>query len=197
MVITGVIKRKKDSKYDVFIDGEYSFTCDIEALLVLGIEEGKEINNEQYKYYVNYIESKNAKDYAFRLLSKRILTEKQLIDKLKLKGFSEEAIDKALLKAKEYNYINDKNYAKLFVEEKIRNQYSRRRIYHELIKRGIKKDIIEEVLETLYPFEKEIEVIKQIIQKKRKSYDEVQKLKRYLYTNGFEIENIEKALNLT
>jgi len=197
MVITGVVKRKKDSKYDVFVDGEYAFTCDVEVLLLLNIEEGKEITNEQYKYYVNFIESKNAKDYAFKLLSRKILTEKQLTDRLKLKGFSEEAIDKALLKAKEYDYINDKSYAKLFVEEKIRSQYSRKRVYYELIKRGVKKDIAEEVLEALYPFEKEIEVIKQIIEKKRKSYDEVQKLKRYLYTNGFEIENIEKALNLT
>ncbi|ERM92348.1 regulatory protein RecX [Caldanaerobacter subterraneus] len=197
MLITRIIKREKSSKYDVFIDGEYAFTCDAETFFMLGIEEGKEITSEQYKYYVNYIEAKEAKNHAFKFLSRKMLTEKQLADKLKLKGFSEEAIGEAVLKAKEYDYVNDENYAKFFVEEKMQSLYSRRRIYYELLKRGVEKEIIEKVLESIYPHEKEVEVIRQIVEKKKNSHREIQKLKKYLYTNGFEIENIEKALNLT
>lgn len=159
MIITTIEKQKK-TQYNVYIDGEYAFSCNLEDLSYLGIEKGKEIDNEQYNYYVNYIATRQASDYAFKLLSKKMLTERELFQKLEMKGFEENVIKSVIEKLKSYNYINDKVYAKLFIEQKINQLYSRRKIYYELIKKGISKELIQESLNNFYPEEKEVEIIK-------------------------------------
>jgi regulatory protein len=193
MIITTIEKQKK-TQYNVYIDGEYAFSCNLEDLSYLGIEKGKEIDNEQYNYYVNYIATRQASDYAFKLLSKKMLTERELFQKLEMKGFEENVIKSVIEKLKSYNYINDKVYAKLFIEQKINQLYSRRKIYYELIKKGISKELIQESLNNFYPEEKEVEIIKKIIEKKSKFQEDTKKLKNYLYNNGFQIENISDAL---
>lgn len=139
MIITTIEKQKK-TQYNVYIDGEYAFSCNLEDLSYLGIEKGKEIDNEQYNYYVNYIATRQASDYAFKLLSKKMLTERELSQKLEMKGFEENVIKSVIEKLKSYNYINDKVYAKLFIEQKINQLYSRRKIYYELIKKELVKN---------------------------------------------------------
>lgn len=135
----------------------------------LGIEKGKEIDNEQYNYYVNYIATRQASDYAFKLLSRKMLTEKELSQKLEIKGFEENIIKSVIEKLKSYNYINDKVYAKLFIEQKINQLYSRRKIYYELIKKGISKELIQESLNNFYPEEKEVEINKKKNKLKKKN----------------------------
>ncbi|ADD02431.1 regulatory protein RecX [Thermoanaerobacter mathranii subsp. mathranii str. A3] len=192
MIITAIEKLKK-AQYKVYIDGEYAFSCNSEDLSYLGIEEGKEIDNEQYNYYVNYIAIRRAKDYAFKLLSKKIVTEKELYQKLKIRGFSENVINEVIEKLKSYNYINDEIYAKLFIEQKMNQLHSRKKIYYELINKGINREVIQESLRNFYPKEKEVEIIKKIIEKKLKFQEDTKKLKNYLYNSGFEIENISTA----
>ncbi|HHW56610.1 MAG TPA: regulatory protein RecX [Clostridia bacterium] len=194
MIITNIEKQKKNKeKYNVYIDGEYAFSCSLEDLSYLGIEEGKEISSKQYNYYVNYISIREATNYTFNLLSRKMLTEKELLIKLKQRGVSEEAAKNVLEKMKNYNYINDKLYAKLFVEQKMTQLYSRQRIYYELLKKGIDKEIIHETIENLYPEDKEVEIIKKLIDKKLNVLP--QKLKKYLYNSGFQIENINTVLH--
>ncbi|SHE61911.1 regulatory protein [Thermoanaerobacter uzonensis DSM 18761] len=195
MIITTIEKQKKNkTQYNVYIDEEYAFSCNLEDLSHLGIEEGREIDKEQYNYYVNYIATRQASDYAFKLLSRKMLTEKELSQKLEMKGFEENIIKSVIEKLKNYNYINDEVYTKLFIEQKINQLYSRRKIYYELVKKGISKELIQESLNNFYPEEKEVEIIKKIIEKKLKSQEETKKLKNYLYNNGFQVENISDAL---
>ncbi|AIS52462.1 regulatory protein RecX [Thermoanaerobacter kivui] len=194
MVITLIEKQKKNlNKYNIYIDGKYAFSCTLQDLNHLGIEEGMEIDSKQYNYYVNYFAEKQAKEYAFKLLSRRMLTEHELLQKLKLKQFPDAIIEKVIEKLKEYNYLNDEMYTKLFIEQKMNQHYSKLRIFNELLKRGVYKELIQQNLNNIYTDEIEIEVIKKIAQKKLKPGDDIRKFKSYLYRNGFQIESINSA----
>lgn len=195
MIITTIEKQKKNkTQYNVYIDGEYAFSCNLEDLTYLGIEEGKELDTEQYNYYVNYITIRQANDFAYKFLSRKMLTEKELSQKLETKGFKENIVKSVIEKLKSYNYINDELYSKLFIEQKMNQLSSRRKVYYELIKKGISKELVKESLDKFYPEEKEVEIIRKIIEKKLKFHEQIKKVMNYLYNNGFEIESINNAL---
>lgn len=87
-----------------------------------------------------------AKDYAFRLLKFRIRSEAELYQRLKRKKFDEHTIEKVILFLKDKEFINDQQFARLWVEDKIKRPLGLRRIREELKRKGIDKKIIEEVL---------------------------------------------------
>lgn len=194
MIITLIKKQKRNSnKYNIYIDDKYAFSASIEEINYFDIKEEKVIDNKQYNYYVNYFLSKNAEEDTIKFLSVKMLTENELFEKLKLKGYPVEIINKVISKYKEYKYIDDNLYSKLYIEEKMNQLYSRYRIYNELKKKGINHDIINENLNNIYT--NEMSVINKIIQKKFKNIEDNIKIKAYLYRNGFRIEDINAMID--
>lgn len=194
MIITLIEKQKRNSnKYNVYIDGKYAFSASIDEINNFEIKEGDSIDNEQYKYYVNYFLTKNAEQDAIKFLSIKMLTEYELFEKLKLREYPVDIINKVILKCKEYKYIDDNLYAKLYIEQKKNQLYSRYRIYNELKKKGIIQDIVSTNLDSIYT--DEISVIKETVAKKFKNNKDNIKIKAYLYRNGFQIDNINAALD--
>ena len=65
---------------------------------------------------------------------------------------------------KEQRYINDKDFAEgLFIRDKVElNRYGRNRIKSELLKKGISKELIDELLETTFQTDTEYETAKRI-----------------------------------
>lgn len=194
MIITLIEKQKQNSnKYNIYIDGKYAFSASIDEINYFEIKEGDSIDNEQYKYYVNYFLAKSAEQDTIKFLSIKMLTEYELLEKLKLKEYPVDIINKVISKCKEYKYIDDNSYAKLYIEQKKNQLYSRYRIYNELKKKGITEDIISANLNSIYT--DEISVIKKIVTKKFKNIKDNVKIKAYLYRNGFQIDNINAALD--
>ncbi|SNX55455.1 RecX family transcriptional regulator [Thermoanaerobacterium sp. RBIITD] len=193
MIITTIERQKKsDKRFNIYIDNEYAFSVSIYEIIEFDLKEGKEINDEQYKYYVNYILEKSAYKEALKYLSYSMRTEKELIDKLRSKDYNESAINNVLLKLRELNYINDAYYTELYIQEKKDKLYSKYRIYNELIRKGIESTLIKKKLEDLYV--DEIGTIKKIINKKFKNNNDIIKIKNYLYRSGFKIDDINKVL---
>lgn len=90
------------------------------------------------------------KNSAFRYLSNRSHSSLELKTKLKKKGFDTEIIQKVLIDLKDKKYLNDFTFAENFV----RNRVERRKegivkITSELYKKGITREIIEEVTESI------------------------------------------------
>ena len=100
-----------------------------------------------------------AKQASFRLLSYRARSTKELSERLKRKGFPGEIINRVISRLKEINYLNDLEFASLFVEDRIKhNPKGRIVIESELRRKGIEKDIIDKVLEAKLPQDKEEEL---------------------------------------
>lgn len=94
----------------------------------------------------NSREIKRAKDYAFLLLKFRPRAEAELIMRLRKKKFSGEAINQTISDLKEKRFIDDENFAKGWVESRIKIPLGLNRLKIELKTKGIQDEIISRVL---------------------------------------------------
>lgn len=87
---------------------------------------------------------------ALRILTRQDRSEAELHDKLKQLGFSAAAIDTAIDKCRDYNYLNDKRYAL----ERARAMFRTgggvgTKVLLELRRRGIDEALAQQTLETV------------------------------------------------
>ena len=121
------------------------------------------------------------------LLSLRDRTEEELRVKLSEKVKNKKANEKAIMKIKELGYINDYEYALLYAKN---SKYGEKRIEFELLKRGVSKSQIKEVLSNI---NKDSGDKLQKAMKKVKHKEE-NKIIQYLIRQGFELEEILEEL---
>lgn len=96
------------------------------------------------------MDSKAALALAFGWLSRRPLTIHQLCQRLERSGVTPAAAQAVVRRLIELNYLDDRSYARDFVEQRHRRQgWGRRRLKPELVSRGVAEEIIEEVLGSL------------------------------------------------
>ena len=146
----------------------------------------------------------NCKERAIYLISNYSKTEKQLKDKLKQsKKYTDEIIEETIKFLKKHNFINDEDFANRFIELH-KNQYSEKAIRQKLYEKGIKKDIIDKVIEQNKELFESKELIKKILLKKCPNYysikdamdlKERQKIYAYLARKGFAYEDITDVIN--
>ena len=75
------------------------------------------------------------------LLSLKDRTKKELFLKLKEKYRNMRMVEKAVLKLEELGYINDFNYAALYIKSK---KYGKKKVFYSLFQKGLSKEIIED-----------------------------------------------------
>lgn len=140
-------KKGKQDKIHISVDGEYSFTVDEAYFLSMGIYNGKEVESDELQEIIENVSVRRAYNYAVSLLARRDHGEKELKDKLTLKGYGKGA-EGVISKLKEAGYVDDERFARLFAAE-LRNlkRYGKKRIEQELYRKGVDRDIIREVLE--------------------------------------------------
>ncbi len=139
-------KKGKGDKIHVSVDGEYSFTVDETFFYSLNLKENTELTADELKDITLKAGERRAYNYAVSLLSRREHTVKEIEDKLKRKGygqFSEKTAERLMSEG----YLSDERFAKLYVRELVNLKgYGRRRIRDELYRRGVSREIAEEVL---------------------------------------------------
>ena len=114
-----------------------------------------------------------AKDYKIRT------RERELFEKTDIEKVIEQLLEKG--------YLNDRKFAEWFIENRfIKKGVSALRLRGELTKKGIDKNLIDELLENS-PRD-EAEEIKKVIQKRGPKTADQQKLLAYLARHGFSLD---------
>ncbi len=146
-------------------------------------------------------EIKKAKDTAYKFLSYRQRSKKEIVDKLKEKKFSDSAIEDVVHSLEEYNYINDADFASNWAESRVRSRRTGRMILRsELLKKGISKDIVDKTLKEIYNKYNEMSLAIDALNSKAKMLRDLpeDKKKRRLYSflmqKGFSYEIINEIL---
>lgn len=187
---------KKAGKYKVrlaFDSGEALFLS-VRALERWDLREGKGLSEDDYSRLMEEEIYPAARKKAMDLLTRCDRSEKELRDKLRYAGFSEEAVNHALLYVNRYNYVDDERYAENFVEFRARDM-SNQRLKMELRQRGIEEGLIEEYLDG----RKEDEILRNQINKKLEHTDisdgkKVEKVRASFYRKGFSLSDINGAI---
>jgi len=150
-VITKIEPQKGNPRRrSIFIDGEFAFGVDEEVVARLGLVKGAVLTRRKIKQILAQKDENEAKETALRFLSFRRRTEKEIKDRLKRKGFDEKIIRHTIDKLKEYDLINDFEFAQSWVKERLAHRpRGKKLLQQELWKKGIKKEIIDRVIEKL------------------------------------------------
>lgn len=139
-------------------------------------------------------------NYAFRLLSFRMRSKEEMRGRLIKKGYAGTEINEVLEKLERLNYLNDTEFARLWVKNRVESKPSGSALMRrELKQKGIAPDIIKDVLdETLKGYD-EYEAARELVLKKiskSKTRDDrlLRRLSGYLMRRGFSYEVIQKVL---
>ena len=136
----------------VLVDKGFAFPLYKKELKLFNIEIGKELYN--YETDIEIHLKKRAISRLIYILSKSDKTEYELIRKLDASCYPKEVIKYAILYCRKHRYINDENYIREYIEI-YRETRSKTRIKVDLIKKGLNKSDIDEILEEEYIDEEE------------------------------------------
>lgn len=140
----------------------------------------------------------SAFDTAVYLLTFKSRTSKEIVDKLKSKGYSDCEIDKAMDKLLEYNFVNDESYTLSYIKSNM-NKKGKKLIYRELENKGINKSLAEEKINELSVSDMEESYIDNIFKKRFMTADlndiKVRnRIQSYFLRRGFSYEKISKIV---
>ena len=194
-VITKIeAQAKNKGRVNIYLDGEFALGCSLDIALTYGLKENVEIDNNKLNELVFENEKSLALTKAVTLLGKNLKTKSQMKKYLTEKGYSEQIVKYVLEKLSEYNYINDENYAKLYVRS-VKNKYGKIKITNDLKLKGVSEKNIELALED---FESEEEVVLNLANKylkgKQPTYENLNKLYRFLLSKGFEFDEVSRVV---
>lgn len=120
----------------------------------------------------------SALEYALKLLGYRARTEKELRERLTGKKYEPEEIDLVLAKLAKIGFIDDQKFAENYVRDKLSiSRRGPRRIYFELIKRGVAKDIADQATKAIDK-EEEFETAQILLRSRARQWAKLEPLAR-------------------
>jgi regulatory protein len=161
-----------------------------------------ELTVEQKKNLEEKIELYKIKQSSFVYLSGRNHSKYELKLKLLKKSYNKQLVSVVLSDLERLNYLDDKEFAKQYFEVKLKKKKGINLIKSELAKKGVRREIVEEVSLSFSNDPRLIESAKILSEKKlqvlnRKNQTELQKKQKmfqYLLSRGFSTEIIKESI---
>ncbi|MEE1317979.1 MAG: regulatory protein RecX [Ruminococcus sp.] len=174
MLITAIEPRRK-AMSALYIDGEFVMNLDSRTLIENRFDVGREIDDEDLHEIINLSNERRAKEKALWLISYRDHSKKELTDKIK-RTCDEESAEKAVERMEELGLVNDEAYAQRYAKKLLFSKHmSKNAAIYELSRKGIDKELAEEILENTEVDERN--QIRQVIDKKYRNLSD-EKIRR-------------------
>lgn len=186
---------------------EVVFEDETKLLLNYNIFEKYKVSVDMYFSEDEILEMKyfsdieRAKSRAINYISGKLKTKYEVRLKLKENGFAEDVIDEVFDILEKEEYLNDKVYCEIFIEDKKKlNGYGKNKIKSLLIQKGISKNIFEDFLNEFEYDEEFDNALKMGIKKlellsnEEDNFKKKQKIINYLTYRGFGFDVINDVL---
>lgn len=165
-------------------------------LLQFGLQQGMDLPDELVVELEESGKRSSLRAKGAQLASGRMLSKKELREKLVRKGAGEEEAQDIALWLEELGAVDERAYAGILVRHYAAAHYGKKRIVQELQRRGIPRELMEEALAQL---PEPCEAIEGYIAAKYKGrsldFDERRKLGNALLRRGFDWHDIRPVLN--
>ncbi|MBQ8210443.1 MAG: regulatory protein RecX [Clostridia bacterium] len=187
----------KGGRLALYADGEYIMSIDADIWYSLDYTNGCEIDNDELDALKDLVNARLAYSQALRFLTLRSHSEKELYNKL-LKKHSHISARYAIEKCRELGFLDDADFASCYAKELAeRKKYGATRIRQELNLKGIDREIIDDVINSL-EVDYSVSII-DVIQKKYSNCLNDEKGKRRMIAGlmrlGFSYSDIKSALS--
>ena len=196
-----ILSIKRSTRYNdrivVKLDDKSVFRVPEDAFVLNPLHVGQTVTLDEIENYDVKMRLQEAKDAAFKLLSFRMRSIAEMRKRLKEKSFSQIEIDHVIDKLTKLNYLNDVEFGKAFVKEKIKNKkIGPKAIKSELFPHQLSPDFVDELIESVYKKYKINDLItfhlkrKKIKKNTQMNKSDLTRLNNYLLRKGFEWDNI-------
>jgi regulatory protein len=198
LVITSITKQKRnENRFNIFIDGDFSFSASGEDILKHSIKEGLELNEESFNCIRFSCEFSKAYNYGLCLLETRNHTSEEISRKLRRRDYSEKTIEDVLEKLKSYKFIDDNEYTEKYIRDCLNfKKYGKKKIMYNLKNKGVDSILINNAD---FDFEIQYENACILAEKKLKLLmnkpNQKEKVFQYLASRGYEFGLINKVIN--
>ena len=198
-VITSIKVQKNGKRINIYLDGKFGFGLDLENYLKYGIKVEQSLTDEKIKEIIKKANFQLNLDKLLRFATLRPRSELEILGWMKRKRVHKSLQEELLNKLKHLDLIDDEKFARWWVEQRLSfKPKSKRILSDELRAKGIKKDTIEDVLESIVV--DEVKIAKDLLEKKKYKWEKLPSLEAkrkkgdFLMRNGFSWEIIRKIL---
>ena len=191
-IITKIeIGKRNKERVNIYIDDEFAFSLSAEIVYKENLAPKQVIDVEKLTRLAIEDEFMKCKSSALKIVERSYKTEKEIFNKLITKEYSKESINRTIEFLREYNLINDRNYVKMYVKDKLKSQ-GKNKIKYNLKRKGISDELIIEELSKIDDEDSKNGAIilaqKKYNELKRRESDQYklsQKLYRFLISKGY------------
>ncbi|RMG67469.1 MAG: hypothetical protein D6715_04715 [Calditrichaeota bacterium] len=194
-------RRSRPERFIVHLDSGEVHVVSPETALKYGFALNRRFEESELYRILDEDEVRRAKDQALRYLENRPHSRHELMMKLRRKGYRQQAARQALAELEKVNLIDDRAYARLYIESELkRSPCSRTVLRHRLREKGIAPEVSEALLEEFFSALSEEELARQVAEKFLRTnrhlapLKQKQRLIRLLQSRGFSWEVIETLL---
>ena len=197
MKITAIKAQVKNpERVSVFVDGKYEFSLSLDELLKEGLKKDTEFDKSDLKKLKKISADGKLRLRAMEWLLNRPHSKREFRDYLYRKKAELDLVESFIKEFSEKGYLDDRKFGEWFIELQKRRNKSDRAIRSELFKKGLGREMVDELLSAEEV--DEASRLKALIEKKRKSTrykDDSIKLAKYLTSQGFSWDDVKEALS--
>lgn len=198
------VAKKDEKNVIVYLDNGEKLFLSYEILLKNGLRKDTEISESRFSFLLQENQKYHIKQRALNYLSRRIHSKDELKIKLLQKKYDRAFIEEILDGLIKNKLVDDAQFAVHFVDEKIRvKMWGKLKLKSELMKKGINREIIEEVLTQFFPEGESLDNAVIAAEKKlpsliKRNLEESklkEKLFSFLISRGYDFETGKRAIN--
>lgn len=146
-VITKIVQRKKSNNYDLYLDDHFFLTVNDDFLVEFQLIKGKILTDEMVKQLTEQSSVAEAYQISIKKLSYSMRSVGEIRHILRQEKFQANIIDEVVEKLQNQNYLNDENFAQLYLKELIRTtHYGPKVVEQKMRKKFLSEEIIGKVL---------------------------------------------------
>lgn len=147
--VTAIKPQVRDpERVNVFIDEQFAFGMGSQVSLDMGLRVGENVDAARIAALRAADDIGKATNAALNLLAMRPRSIREIRDRLRQKDYAPAAIDAAIEKLEGWNYVDDADFARFWVENRVTHRpRGRRLLAQELWQKGIDRETATEAIE--------------------------------------------------
>lgn len=198
--VTLLKPQKNGKRVNVYLDGAFSFGIDLDNLVLNHIKIGTVLSDEEVQKIIKKAEFQKTLDKLLKFAMLRPRSEREIDNYLKRKKVHESMWKDLIEKLQHFELLDDTKFAKWWVDQRLAfKKISSKVLKLELFKKGIKREIVEDILDE-NPIDEE-KMAKELLARRAykweglESREAKQKKFQYLAGKGFAFDVVEKILS--
>lgn len=192
--IVSAMRQTSPGRVTVTLCGGEEIKTTLNVVTDLRLYSGRELDGEELKELRAASASALARNRAMELLSRRPMSEKELIDKLIRKGEDEETAADCARWLRENGFLDDESYAAAVARHYAAKGYGPGRVRAELSRRGVDRELWDGTVEAMPENSEKMDRFIAARLTDPEDREQVRKVSAALYRRGYSWEEIRSAL---